>query len=99
MTQPRPFRPIDLAILILILAAAAASRGWYLTACADGGRNSGPVRVQDPTPAPERDALVRNLAEKGSFSGPSPLTTQDAATAHVAPGYPWLPGADSPAGR
>jgi 4-amino-4-deoxy-L-arabinose transferase-like glycosyltransferase len=38
----------------------------------------------------DRGALVRNLRERGSFSGPAPLAAGEEQTAHVAPGYPWL---------
>jgi 4-amino-4-deoxy-L-arabinose transferase-like glycosyltransferase len=89
MTEPRPFRPIDLALLLLVLAIAAGSRGWYLWTCADGGRDEGPLRVQDASPK-VRHALVRNLREGGSFSGTTPLSSADERTAHFAPGYPWL---------
>ncbi|HKI33973.1 MAG TPA: hypothetical protein VKA46_19125, partial [Gemmataceae bacterium] len=89
MTEPRRWRPIDLSLLLFILAVAAGARGWYLLDCADGGRASGPIRVQDPSPK-EREALVRNLKDNGTFSGPTPLATEEERTAHVAPGYPWL---------
>jgi 4-amino-4-deoxy-L-arabinose transferase-like glycosyltransferase len=93
MSENPPFRLIDLALLLLVLAVAAGARGWYLMECADSGRNSGPLRVQDATPAAERDALVRNLKDGGSFSGLAPLAAKEdkeEPTAHVAPGYPWL---------
>jgi 4-amino-4-deoxy-L-arabinose transferase-like glycosyltransferase len=90
MTETRPFRLIDLVLLLLVLAAAAGARAWYLSECADGGRSSGPLRVQDATPPAERDALVRNLREKNEFAGPAPLAARDERTASVAPGYPWL---------
>jgi 4-amino-4-deoxy-L-arabinose transferase-like glycosyltransferase len=90
MTENRPFRLIDLALFLFVLAVAAGSRGWYLSECADSGRNGGPLRVQDATPQDQRDGLVRNLKDNGSFTGLAPLAAKEEATAHVAPGYPWL---------
>jgi 4-amino-4-deoxy-L-arabinose transferase-like glycosyltransferase len=89
MTEHPPFRLIDVSLLLFVVAVAAGSRGWYLSECADGGRNSGPLRVQDASPA-ERDALVRNLRDNASFTGTAPLAENEQPTAHVAPGYPWL---------
>jgi 4-amino-4-deoxy-L-arabinose transferase-like glycosyltransferase len=96
MPETRRFALIDLSLALFVLAVASGARGWYLTECADGGRSAGPVRVQDASP-PGRDALVVNLKESASFSGPAPLGPRDEAgkdkegpTAHVAPGYPWL---------
>jgi 4-amino-4-deoxy-L-arabinose transferase-like glycosyltransferase len=90
MTEPRPFRLIDVSLVLLILAVAAGARCWYLSECADSGRNSGPIRVQDPSPGEDRGPLLRSLRESGSFAGPAPLGENAQATAHVAPGYPWL---------
>jgi 4-amino-4-deoxy-L-arabinose transferase-like glycosyltransferase len=90
MTVPRPFRLIDAMILLLIVALAGGARGWYLSECAMGGSNSGPVRVQDASPLDQRETLVRNLKEQGFFSGLAPLSDEQEPTAHVAPGYPWL---------
>jgi 4-amino-4-deoxy-L-arabinose transferase-like glycosyltransferase len=89
MTEPRRWQLIDVSLLLLVLAVAAGARGWYLLDSADSGRNSGPIRVQDLSPQ-ERDTLVRNLKDNGTFSGPTPLNSQEERTAFVAPGYPWL---------
>jgi 4-amino-4-deoxy-L-arabinose transferase-like glycosyltransferase len=90
MTEPRPFRLIDASLLLLILAIAAGARSWYLSDCANGGSTSGPIRVQDPSPADDRDTPASNLKQSGSFSASGPLAEQPEPTSHVAPGYPWL---------
>jgi 4-amino-4-deoxy-L-arabinose transferase-like glycosyltransferase len=90
MTDLPRFRLIDLSLVVFVLAVATAARGWYLAECTYNGREGGPLRVQDVSPRAERDALVRNLSESGSFSGPAPLAAGEERTAHVAPGYPWL---------
>lgn len=90
MPEPRRFALIDLSLLLFVLAVAAGARGWYLAECADAGRKDGPVRVQDASPPAQRDPLIRSLKDNGSFSGPAPLSAGEEATAHVAPGYPWL---------
>jgi len=90
MTESRRFGSLDLSLLLFLIAVAAGARGWYLAQCADGGRNDGPIRVQDATPPAERESLVRNLREHGTFSGISPLAAEEGPTAHVAPAYPWL---------
>jgi 4-amino-4-deoxy-L-arabinose transferase-like glycosyltransferase len=83
MSEPPAFRPIDLALVILIFAVAAGVRGGYLLACADSGRDAGPIVVQDPSPA-DRAALVGDLKDSASFS------INGVRTASIAPGYPWL---------
>jgi 4-amino-4-deoxy-L-arabinose transferase-like glycosyltransferase len=90
MTDLSRFRLIDLSLAVFVLAVAMAARGWYLAECTYNGREAGPLRVQDASPRAERDALVRNLRETGSFRGAAPLVAQEERTAHVAPGYPWL---------
>src|SRR5947209_17867819 len=90
MTQERRLGPADLLLFALVVAAAAGARAGHLWAGADGGRNGGPLLVQD-RPA-ELDALVRNLRDSGSFAGPAPFAAGEELTAHVAPGYPLLLG-------
>ncbi len=90
MTEPRPFRLIDASFVLLILAVAAGTRSWYLSDCANGGSNSGPIRVQDASTPEDRDTLATNLKLTGSFSANGPLAEKPEPAAHVAPGYPWL---------
>jgi hypothetical protein len=89
MAELRRFGLPDLLLFILILVVAGGVRAGYLAACADYGRNGGPLAVADPEP-PELDALVHNLKENNQFSGPAPLADAEELTAHRAPGYPWL---------
>jgi hypothetical protein len=90
-------------LLVLVLAAAAGARGWYLWACADSGHQAAPLQVQDSQPVlpgwPERrgrqppteqDVLVHNLTEHRWFGTVAPLAGAEEQTAHVTPGYPWL---------
>ena len=86
MTPERRFGWTDGMLLALVVAAAAGARAGYLWACADSGRNGGPLLVQD-RPA-ELDALVRNLQGQGRFAGPAPFAAGEEVTAHAAPGYP-----------
>jgi 4-amino-4-deoxy-L-arabinose transferase-like glycosyltransferase len=89
MSEPPPFRLADFLLLVLVVAAAAGARCWYLTACADGGSNSGPLQVQGPPP-PEAEALAQGLRDRQEFLGRAPLAAQEEWTAHAAPGYPAL---------
>ncbi len=106
MADIRRFTLVDLVLLALILAAAAGARAAYLGFCADGGRNGGPLLVEDPSPRltglpaetelrgrkdpTELDALVHNLTEHGWFGSLAPFAANEEQTAHVSPGYPWL---------
>jgi hypothetical protein len=90
MAELRRFGLPDLLLFALTLAVAGGVRAGYLAACADFGRNGGPLAVQDPEPPKQLDALVRNLKEDSSFKGPAPLADGEELTAHRAPGYPWL---------
>jgi 4-amino-4-deoxy-L-arabinose transferase-like glycosyltransferase len=102
------FRPADLVLLLLVLAAAAGTRAGYLMTCADSGRNSGPLIVQDSRPplrdfnAPddmrggprrtELDALIDSVEKDRGFRSPAPFSDGEEPTAHTSPGYPWLVG-------
>ena len=105
---PRRFGFVDFLLLVVVLAAAAGTRAGYLISCADGGRTAGPLLVQDPLPPlpglpsgtemlgrkepTELDALVHNVKEHRWFGSLAPFADKEEATAHVAPGYPWLVG-------
>ncbi len=93
----------DLLAFVLIVAAAAGARVWYLNTAADNGMTSGPLRVQDGSPSvstegpirgrntgTELDVLVENLKEKNQFASRPPIASQVEETAHVAPGYPYF---------
>jgi 4-amino-4-deoxy-L-arabinose transferase-like glycosyltransferase len=103
MADIRRFGPADLLLLLLVLAVAAGIRAGYLSTCADGGRNAGPLRVQDARrtlfgpgevePArTDLEALIRNVREHGWFGCLAPFATGEEKTAHISPGYPWLVG-------
>src|SRR5262245_10327638 len=79
MVHVRRFGGLDFLLLVLILVVAAGARAGYLMTCADGGRSSGPLLVQDPLPPlpglpagtemrgrkdpTELDALAHNVKE------------------------------------
>ncbi len=106
MADIRRFTLVDWILLTLVLAAAAGARAAYLGWCADGGRNGGPLRVEEPSPTlkdlppgttlrdrqepTELDALVHNLTEHNWFGSLAPFAAAEEQTAHVSPGYPWL---------
>ena len=108
MADVRRFAPIDFVLLLLVLAVAAGARAGYLMQCADAGRTSGPLRVQDARPpegelaAPantpgspgpsDLDALIRNVKEDKWFGCLTPFASRKESTAHISPGYPWLVG-------
>ncbi len=47
MSNMRRFGSTELMLLLMVLIAAAASRVWYLCACADNGQREGVLQVQD----------------------------------------------------
>ena len=47
MAEMRRLNLADVFLFVLILAAAAGPRFWYLTTCADNANQSGPLQVQD----------------------------------------------------
>jgi 4-amino-4-deoxy-L-arabinose transferase-like glycosyltransferase len=87
-------RRLDLAnllVFVVIVAAAAGARVWYLNVGADNATTEGPIRVQDKSPrAAELEVLVKNLKEKNSFESKPPFADKEEPTAHVAPGYPYF---------
>jgi 4-amino-4-deoxy-L-arabinose transferase-like glycosyltransferase len=84
------FSLLDGILLLIVLAAAAVARGWYLWhECGDFGNQAGPVQVQDE-PEPGRKELIDNLSQSGSFRSRRPFGGEEGATAHTAPGYPIL---------
>ncbi|MCI0459965.1 MAG: hypothetical protein L0Z62_23690 [Gemmataceae bacterium] len=103
MTELRRFGFVDGLLLLLVLAAAAGARVWYLSSCTDSGNHPGPLHVQDAQPVlagwpeirghqppTELDVLVQNLTEHRWFGGLAPLANVEERTAHTSPGYPWL---------
>jgi 4-amino-4-deoxy-L-arabinose transferase-like glycosyltransferase len=94
-----------LVLLLVVLAAAAGARAWYLTTCVSDPAEAPPLRAQDPPPhvhvadgaAPfgknnptELDELTYNLREYRAFWSLAPLADKEERTAHMAPGYPYL---------
>jgi hypothetical protein len=105
MTALPRFGLKEIVSLVLVLALAGGARYWYLANLADNANGPGPWAVQDPWPsaAPaageraadkdhrsELDVLVEALKKEGRFASRAPLADKEEATAHVAPGYPWL---------
>jgi len=106
MSESRRFGGAELILLLIVLAAAAGTRFWYLWECADHAQKEGPLQVQDAWPVlrglpagtelrgqkppNELDALVHNLKEDHWFGCLAPLAMTEERTAHLAPGYPWL---------
>jgi 4-amino-4-deoxy-L-arabinose transferase-like glycosyltransferase len=102
MYEPRPFRIFDLLLFLVVLAAAAGARAWYLCEFAlCGDANASAIwRVQQATvplqPVGEKtkdsdDLLVANIKEKGPLAGfvaYAPLKSESEVTAHTPPGYP-----------
>jgi 4-amino-4-deoxy-L-arabinose transferase-like glycosyltransferase len=108
MVEIRRFGPLDLVLLLLVLAVAAGARVGYLVSCADSGRSAGGLLVQDPRrPLPDfapdeemrgtqkpsdLDALVHNLKKHRWFGSLAPFAATEEQTAHTSPGYPWCLG-------
>lgn len=98
MADMRRFGFADFLMLVLVLAVAAGTRAGYVYYCADKGQNEGPLRVEDPVQllpgqsAPDTEALIANVKNKVWFRSEAPFSTGEEATAHVAPGYPYLIG-------
>jgi 4-amino-4-deoxy-L-arabinose transferase-like glycosyltransferase len=97
MPEMRRFGVPDLALLVLVLAAAAGARAGYLIYAADNARSAGPLSVQDPPGAPapgggpnEYQALAAHLRDNGQFFAKAPLAAAEEPTAHVGPGYPYF---------
>src|SRR5437763_11530504 len=88
MAELRRFGLLDALLFLAIVLGAGGIRVWYVVVCADNANSSGPLQVQDPTPA-EQETLVRNLRENGSFSSTAALADAEELTAHTSPGYPY----------
>jgi hypothetical protein len=96
---------VDLIAFIVLVAAAAGARVWYLNTAASNATSSGPLRVQDaqaPATA-EGDAGIRgraagteievlagSLKADNKLVGRPPFASKAEETAHVAPGYPYF---------
>src|SRR5712692_3273104 len=79
MKELRRFGLVDLTLYLVIVAAAAGARVWYLSAYADGGNNDGPLQVQGKWE--DLDGLVQNLTkEDRTFSGRAPFAADEERT-------------------
>ncbi len=98
MAEMRRFLLADFLCLLLVLGVAAGTRAFYLMTCCARAANSGPLRVQEPAIWPggvTGDKLQRDLiaaVKENGFHCEAPFAPEDEATAHVAPGYPYLVG-------
>jgi 4-amino-4-deoxy-L-arabinose transferase-like glycosyltransferase len=102
MIEPPRFRFLDLAVLFLLLAGAAAVRVWYVSTVTDHGAGPAPLHAQGQPlrvnfadeiaqlGKKEPDNLIANIKEDQSFTSLAPLADSAEETAHFAPGYPWL---------
>ena len=105
MAERQQFGWKTLLGLVLVLAAAAGVRSWYLIACVENGYGPTPLAVQDaPRPVSqssvadytfhkqpnELDALAQNIHKEKWFAVQAPLADHEELTAHRAPAYPWL---------
>jgi hypothetical protein len=91
MAEMRRFGLADSLLLLLVLAAAAGARSGYLLAYADGGRDAGPLQVQD-APPPQLEEMIQSFKSGNDLRSKAPLAGASEPTAHAAPGYPWLVG-------
>jgi hypothetical protein len=90
MSEAPRFGFVNLLLFLVVLAAAATARGWYLySECGNWASEPGPVEVQGQTD-PNREVLVKNLSENNSFRGRAPLSEEERETAYTSPGYPVL---------
>jgi hypothetical protein len=89
----------DWVALLVVLAAAAAARIWYVGAgilwhSPDKDRVQLPDwqshRAADGRDDRHTDQLVENLKTHRWFGGFAPLSDVEERTAHISPGYPWL---------
>jgi hypothetical protein len=103
MSIIRRFGSADLLLFSLVVIAAAGSRVWYLSACADNAQTEGRLQVQggppalpgqaagdevhQRTPANKLDALVHNLKEEHHFAASAPFSSGEETTADTSPGY------------
>jgi len=94
--MPRPYRAQDWIGLVLVLAAAAGARLWYLGAHDDWGQGNAHHQygVQDGALAPRADwhwlCRLSDGELSGDYAAPAPLSPGFETTAHVAPGYPYF---------
>jgi 4-amino-4-deoxy-L-arabinose transferase-like glycosyltransferase len=93
----------DVVAVVMIVAAAAGIRVWYLNIAADAASTSGPIQLQDAWPtAPsdsqprgratgtELDVVVGNLTKESRFAARPPFAQSEEETAHFSPGYPFF---------
>lgn len=97
MTELRSFKLIDWILWLLVLAAAAGARSWYVTELLgkDPAAPDAAWHVQEP-PQPSgtlTDRLVAKMNDSGvlpGFAGTPPFAAKESATAFWSPGYPVL---------
>jgi hypothetical protein len=105
MATIRRLNLADLIAFVLIVAAAAGARVWYLNTAADSAATGGPLRMQDAqavappeagkeirgrTAGTELDVLADNLKRENKLIGRPPFSASPEETAHIAPGYPYF---------
>jgi hypothetical protein len=96
MNDAPRFALADWLCLLLVVAAAAGVRVWYVAVYADNGTSEPHYVVQGQGPVRDGTTEIADLAQhvrdERWFGGLAPLSDQPEETAHVAPGYPWLLG-------
>jgi 4-amino-4-deoxy-L-arabinose transferase-like glycosyltransferase len=88
MTDLRRFSMADAFLLLVVVAAAAGTRGWYVSVCCRQGTHDGPFQVQDDWKV-ERDTVVTNLQAGRGAVAPWPLPGGDQSP-YPAFAYPWI---------
>jgi 4-amino-4-deoxy-L-arabinose transferase-like glycosyltransferase len=92
MKEPPAFSILSILALLLVVAGAAGARAGYLVLCADAGRGEPALQVQVTSSSADFRQLAGNERDSQWFGCSAPLATKEEATAHRAPGYPWLLG-------
>jgi hypothetical protein len=87
MAETDRFGLAEALLLAGVVVVAAALRLGYLTWLADAGRSPGPLAAQESGDTGE---LLESLQEGGAFAAHAPYSADREATAHAAPGYPYL---------
>src|SRR5438093_892066 len=78
MALPPRWRFVDTAMLLVVLAAAAAARAWYLWECADQGRAPAPAPDRRIPTGTRRAPRPRPPAPRGASPCPQTASVEEA---------------------